>query len=76
VNKAHLNIYESVPTAKKTTRLHDNDQLVVFREKIAVYSQDHTKRTNTICGQIAELLIVKSHGTYTYHCALKGKEQC
>jgi hypothetical protein len=37
-----------VLTAKKTTRLHDNDQLMLFKEIIAVYSENRTKHINTL----------------------------
>jgi hypothetical protein len=32
----------------------------LFREIIAVYSDNHTKPTNTLCGQNAESLVAKS----------------
>jgi hypothetical protein len=38
---------------------------------IAVYSDNHTKAVNTLCGQNVELPIVKAGGTYTYQWALK-----
>jgi len=34
-------------------------QLMLYREIIAVCSQIHTKHTNTLCGQNAEMLNVK-----------------
>jgi hypothetical protein len=46
---------------------------VLFKEIIAVYSENHTKTKNTICGQMAELLVVKAGGTYSHHWALKGE---
>jgi hypothetical protein len=39
--------------------------LVLFKEIIAVYSENHTKHINTLCGQNAELLSVKADGTFT-----------
>jgi hypothetical protein len=33
--------------------------LILFREIIAVYFENHTKQINTLCGQNEELLIVK-----------------
>jgi hypothetical protein len=44
---------------------------MLFRELTAVYSENHTKPINKLCGQSAKLLIVKVGGTYTYHWALK-----
>jgi hypothetical protein len=42
--------------------------LMLFREIIAVYSEDHTKHVNALCGQNVELLNVKAGGTYSNHC--------
>jgi hypothetical protein len=42
------------------TRLHDKDQLV--RDIIAVYSENHTKLINTLCGQTAKIINVKIGG--------------
>jgi hypothetical protein len=44
---------------------------MLFKEVIAVYSDSHTKPINTLCGQNAELLIIKAGGTYSYHWTLK-----
>jgi hypothetical protein len=43
-----------------------------FNEIITVYSENHMKPMNLLCGQNAELLIVKAGGTYSYHWVLKG----
>jgi hypothetical protein len=40
---------------------------MLFREIIIVYSENHTKPMNTLCGQNAELLIIKVGGTLSYH---------
>jgi hypothetical protein len=45
---------------------------MLFREKIAVYSENHTKLINAICGQNADLPIFKACDTYSIHWALKG----
>jgi hypothetical protein len=37
---------------------------MLFKEIISVYSENHTK-------SIIELMIIKSGGTYSYHCAFK-----
>jgi hypothetical protein len=43
---------------------------MLFRvKKIAVYSENHTKQVNAVCGQNAELQIVKAGDTYSYHYA-------
>jgi hypothetical protein len=45
---------------------------MLFREIIAVYSENHTKPIDTLCGNNAELLIVKAGGTYSYYWDVKG----
>jgi hypothetical protein len=44
---------------------------MLYREKIAVCSEIHTKHINTLCGQNVEFVNVKSGGTYSNHWALK-----
>jgi len=52
--------YNSPYRAVNTLRLcYKNDQLMLYREIIAVCSQIHTKYINTLCGQNVELLNVK-----------------
>jgi hypothetical protein len=59
----------SVPTAKKTPHVSITkiSWLVLLREIIAVCIENHTKPINTVCGQNAELFIVKACGMYSYH---------
>jgi hypothetical protein len=45
---------------------------MLFRETVAVYCENHTEHTNTLCGQNVEFEYVKAGGTYSNHCALKG----
>jgi hypothetical protein len=45
---------------------------ILFRKTIAVYSEDHNKPVNALCGQNVELLSVKAGGIHNYHGALKG----
>jgi hypothetical protein len=45
---------------------------MLFWEIVALCSEKHMKPIKTLCGQNAELLIVKADGTYGYHWALKG----
>jgi hypothetical protein len=73
--KAHLNnIKNSGRTSKKTQHVSITkiNYLMLFKEIIAVYSENHMKPINTLCGQNAELLIVKECGTYSYYEASKG----
>jgi hypothetical protein len=64
----------SVRTAKKTLHftITKINWFPLFKEIIAVHSENHTKHINTLCGQNAELLIIKSGGTYSYHWAVMG----
>jgi hypothetical protein len=48
------------------------NQLILFREKVTVYCENHTKPTNALCGQNAEFYYVKADGIYGNHWALKG----
>jgi hypothetical protein len=41
--------------------------LTLFKEIIAVYSENNKKPKNTLCHQNADLLIVKADGTHSYH---------
>jgi hypothetical protein len=52
----------------KTSRLI----LLVFREIIAVYSENHMKHANTLCGQNAEVSFVTASGIYRNYWALNG----
>jgi hypothetical protein len=45
---------------------------MLFRETVAVYCENHTQQTDTLCGQNAEFLYVKAGGKYTNRWALKG----
>jgi hypothetical protein len=40
---------------------------MLFREMFAVYSENRTKSTNTLCGKIAELFIVNADDMYGHH---------
>jgi uncharacterized protein YktB (UPF0637 family) len=58
----------SVRTAKKTPHftITKINWLTLFKEIIAVYTENYTEPINTLCGQNAELLIVKAGGLYSY----------
>jgi hypothetical protein len=43
---------------------------MLFREIISVYSMNHKKLKNTLCGKYAELLIIEAGGTHSYHLVL------
>jgi hypothetical protein len=44
---------------------------MLFKEMIAICSENHTKSINTICRLNAELVVVKEDGAYGFHLALK-----
>jgi lipoate-protein ligase B len=62
----------SVRTAKKTQHftITKINWLTLFKEIIAVYTENHTKHINKLCGKNAELLNVKAGGKVSYHCVL------
>jgi hypothetical protein len=64
----------SVRTTKKTLHftITKINWLTLFKEIIAVYSENLTKHTNILCVKNAELLTVKAGGTYSYQRALRG----
>jgi hypothetical protein len=66
----------SVRTSKKTQHFSITkiNWLKLFKEIITVYSGNHTKHINTLCRQIAVLLVVKAGGTYSYHWTFEGLE--
>jgi hypothetical protein len=44
----------------------------LFRETVVVYCKKSTERTDTLCGQNAELQCVKSGGIWSNQWALNG----
>jgi hypothetical protein len=48
------------------------NHLLLFRETVAVYCENHTEHINTLCGQNAEFCYVKADGKYGDHWALEG----
>jgi hypothetical protein len=62
-----------VRTAKKTNLHYKIEWLILFRDIIAVYSENHKKPINTLYEQNVEIiLMIKADGTYSYHWALRG----
>jgi hypothetical protein len=45
---------------------------MLFRETVAVYCENHTEHTNTLCRQNEEFYYVKASGAYSNHQALYG----
>jgi hypothetical protein len=46
---------------------------MLFGETVAVYCENHTEHTDTLCGQNAEFWYVKAGGTYSNRWALQGE---
>jgi hypothetical protein len=40
------------------------NRLMLFREIIAVYCENHTEHTTTLCGQNAEFIYAKAGGAF------------
>jgi hypothetical protein len=64
----------SVCTSQEThyVSVTKTNQLMLFREIITTYCENHMKHTNTSCGQNTGFLNVTAGGTYSYHCTLNG----
>jgi hypothetical protein len=45
---------------------------MLFRETVAVYCENHTELTDTLCGQNAEFGRGKAGGTYSNHWDSNG----
>jgi hypothetical protein len=45
---------------------------MLFRETVAVYSENHMEHTDTLCGQNAEFVIIKAGDMHDTNHALKG----
>jgi hypothetical protein len=51
-----MNLIQSAPQRKQHFTITNINWLTLFKEIIAVYTENHTKHINTFCGQNAELL--------------------
>jgi hypothetical protein len=50
-----------------------SNQLMLFREIIAIYCENHTKHKCTVCAECRGFVnLFKAGGTYSDHWALKG----
>jgi hypothetical protein len=45
---------------------------MLFRETLAVYCENHTEHTDTLCGQNTEFYYVKVRGIHDNRCVLNG----
>jgi hypothetical protein len=57
------------PRVKNSVSMTKPNRLILFREIIAVYCENQTEPTNTLCGQCTELhfMSVKAAGSWGYH---------
>jgi hypothetical protein len=49
------------------------NRLMLLRETVAVYCENHMEYTNALCGQNAEFCFVRAGGTHSNHLVLKGE---
>jgi hypothetical protein len=57
----------SVRTSQETHHVSATkpSRLMLFGETVAVYCENHTEHTDTLCGQNVEFWCVNADGTYT-----------
>jgi hypothetical protein len=61
------NLYKnSVRTSQETRYVSatETNRLILFRETVAVYCENHTEHTNTLCGQNAEFCNIYKFSSY------------
>jgi hypothetical protein len=49
-----------------------NSQLMLFRERVDAYFENHMENTDTLCGQNSAFWYVKVRGIQRNHSAVKG----
>jgi hypothetical protein len=59
----------SVRTSEKTHYVSatETNRLMLFRETVAVFSENRVEHTNTLCGQNADFQCDKSGDTFNNH---------
>jgi hypothetical protein len=57
---------------KHSVSIRKTNWLMLFGEIITVYCENHMELIDAPCGENEEFFNVKSGGTYSYDCALKG----
>jgi hypothetical protein len=55
---------QSVPHRKHIASATKHNRLMLFRETVSVYCENHTEHTDTLCGQNVEFCYVKAGGAY------------
>jgi hypothetical protein len=66
-----------IPTSREShsASITKPNRLMLFRETVAVYCEDHTEHINTVFGQNSAILSVKAGGKCNSHCSLKCYKQ-
>jgi hypothetical protein len=64
---------QSAPHRKHYASATKPSRLMLFRETVAVYCENHTEHTHTLCGQNAGFWYVKTCGTYSNHWYLTSQ---
>jgi hypothetical protein len=68
----HIYKFSSYLTRNILLHGYESNRLMLFGETVAVYCENHTEHTDTLCEQNAEFSCAKAGGTYSDHWALKG----
>jgi hypothetical protein len=65
---------DSVRTSQETHYVSatETNWLILFRETVAVYCENHMQYINTMCWQNTDYVKVKAGGAYCYECDLNG----
>jgi hypothetical protein len=67
-HQVHLNnIILFLPCREHFISITKPNRLMLFGKTAAVYCENHTEHTNTLCEQYAEFFNVKGSGTYSNH---------
>jgi hypothetical protein len=66
-----IRLLNSVRTSQETRHVSATkpNRLMLFRETVAVFCENQTEHTDTLCGQNAQFNNVIAGGTYSYHSA-------
>jgi hypothetical protein len=71
----HLQMYKYTVRASQETHYVSTTKpnwLMLFGKTVAVYCENHTGHTDTLCGQNAKFWRIKAGGTYSYQYFLTG----
>jgi hypothetical protein len=60
---------QCVPHRKHIVSTTKPNRLMLFRETVAVYCENHTEHTSTLCGQNVEFQYDNAGGTHSDHWA-------